>query len=123
MKSATIRSRRAMIRIETWATAVRRNPADHVEHLVQERQVVFTVIPRISEQMRERVSIVSFTRQSMKDGVIGAGAALHRRRQTQMRFDIHNHGSLGKTVFFLPAPLAVVRRDMPRFQACGVDRG
>ncbi len=123
MKPATIRSRRTMIRIETWSTAVRRYPADHVERLVQERQVVFTVIPRISEQMRERVSIVSFTSQSMKDDVVGPGAALHRRRQTQMRFYIHHHGGLGKTMFFLPAPLAVVRRDMPRFQACGVDRG
>ncbi len=85
--------------------------------------MMFTVIPRITQQMRERVSIVSCTSQSMKDGVIGLGAALHSRRQTQMRFHIHNHGGLGKTMFFLPAALAVVRRDMPRFQACGVDRG
>ena len=85
--------------------------------------MMFAVIPRITKQMRERVSIVSFTRQSMKDNVIGLGAALHRRRQTQMRFHIHNHGNLGKTTFFLPAALAVVRRDMPRFQTCGVDRG
>lgn len=85
--------------------------------------MMFTVVARISEQMRERVSIVSFTSQSMKDDVIGLGAALNRRRQTQMHFHIHNHGDLGKTTFFLPAPLTVVRRDMPRFQACGVDRG
>ncbi len=123
MKSATIRSRRLMIRIQTWSTAPRRNPADHFECSMQERQMMFTVIPRITKQMRERVSIVSFTRQSMKDDVIGPGAALHRRRQTQMRFHIHNHGDLGKTTFFLPTALAVVRRDMPRFQACGVDYG
>ena len=43
---------------------------------------MFTVITRISEQMRERVSIVSFTRQAMKDDVIGLGAALHDRGQT-----------------------------------------
>ncbi len=82
MKSPTIRSRRLMVRIETWSTAPRWNPADHLERSIQERQMMFTVIPRISEQMRERVSIVSFTSQSMKDDVIGLGAALHRRRYT-----------------------------------------
>ncbi len=82
MKSATIRSRRLMERIQTWSAAPRWNPTDHVERSMQEREMMFAVIPRITQQMRERVSIVSFTSQSMKDDVISPGAALHRRRYT-----------------------------------------